>query len=153
VAGVGSATGTGVGVGPSVASVGIGSGTTGVDAISAQDDRLLRLFLANVQFADNAMASSLTTTQTASLLYRSGRMRAAKELLCDEREVYDAFRKTASPCAARATWELKDTLSLRSTANAPMTMSAFRASAYRSTADCLTAAYTAGVPLSSCERR
>jgi hypothetical protein len=141
-----------VSVGPSVASLGVGGGTAS-GSIAAQEDAVLRLILRDVQFADNAAASSLSTVQTASLLYRSGHRRAAKELLCEEREVYNEFKRTAWPCAARANWELKDTLSLRSTARAPATMSAFRASAYRSTADCLTAAYTAGVPLSSCERR
>ena len=92
------------------------------------------------------MAGNLSTMQQASLLYRSGHKRAAKELLCERRDVYNAFRRTATPCAARADWELKE-------ANAVRTAPAFHAGAYRTRADCLTAAYTARVPLSSCDGR
>ena len=93
------------------------------------------------------------TMQTASLLYRSGHKRAAKELLCERRDVYNAFRRTATPCLARADWELKDTSSLRAPANAAAAAPAFQPSAHRSRADCLTAAYTARVPLSACDGR
>jgi hypothetical protein len=92
------------------------------------------------------MAGNLSTMQTASLLYRSGHKRAAKELLCERRDVYNAFRRTATPCLARADWELKE-------ANAAIAAPSFRPGAYRTRADCLTAAYTARAPLSSCDGR
>ena len=114
---------------------------------------MLRLLLGNVQFADNAMASSLSSTQTAALLYRSGHKRAAKELLCEQREAYNTFRNNGAPCTVRANWELKDTLSLRPTANAATASSNFNPGAYRNRADCLTAAYTARVSLSACDGR
>ena len=112
--------------------------------------RALRRYLADVQLSDNANARGLTSLQTASLLYNAGHKRAAKELLCEQREMYDAFRSIGSPCTARADWELMRPRLLALTANAPM---AFSASAYRSRADCLTAAYTARVPLSACDAR
>jgi hypothetical protein len=106
--------------------------------------------LANVQLADNANARGLTSLQTASLLYNSGHKRAAKELLCEQREMYDAFRSIGSPCGVRTSWELAGPRGQALTADAPPT--AFRANAYRNRSDCLTAAYTAGVPLSACDR-
>ena len=69
---------------------------------------MLRLYLSDIGLADNVMAGNLSTMQTASLLYRSGHKRAAKELLCERRDVYNAFRRTATPCLARADWELKE---------------------------------------------
>jgi hypothetical protein len=111
---------------------------------------VLRLYLGDVQFADNVAAGNLTPAQTAALLYRSGHRRAAKELLCEQREVYNAFKRTATPCLARADWELKDTTGMRARANELM---AFEPRAYRSRADCLTAAYTTRVPLSTCDGR
>jgi len=73
--------------------------------------------------------------------------------LCERRDVYTAFRRTATPCVARADWELKDTSSLRAPASAAVAAPAFQAGAYRNRADCLTAAYTARVPLSACDGR
>jgi hypothetical protein len=158
--GTGTGTGSGVGaggVGGSVASVGTGpggvGGTNAASSVSAQEEAMLRLYLGDITLADNVMAGNLSTMQTASLLYRSGHKRAAKELLCERRDIYNAFRRTATPCVARADWELKETLSLRSPATAAATQPAFQASAYKSRSDCLTAAYTARAPLSSCDGR
>jgi hypothetical protein len=112
---------------------------------------VLRLYLGDVQFADTVAAGNLTPAQTAALLYRSGHKRAAKELLCEQREIYNAFKRTATPCLTRADWELKDTMGgMRARVSA---LTAFQPGAYRSRADCLTAAYTAGVPLSTCDGR
>jgi hypothetical protein len=144
--------GTGTGSG-GVAGVGVGTGQgSAANAVSVaeREDELLRRYLANVQLADNANARGLTGLQTASLLYNAGHKRAAKELLCEQREMYDAFRSVGAPCAARADWELMRPRLLALTENGPM---AFSASAYRSRADCLTAAYTARVPLSACDAR
>jgi hypothetical protein len=101
-----------------------------------------------VQFSGNVSASALTAAQTASLLYSSGYKRAAKELLCEQREIYFAFRHTATPCLARLGWELKDAPALRPAASPPPT---FYPTAYRTRADCLTAAYSLGVSLSACK--
>jgi hypothetical protein len=144
-------TGTGSG-GVASAGVGTGQGNAGTNApsVAEREEELLRRYLADVQLSDNANARGLTSLQTASLLYNAGHKRAAKELLCEQREMYDAFRSIGSPCTARADWELMRPRLLALTANAPMT---FSASAYRSRADCLTAAYTARVPLSACDAR
>lgn len=111
---------------------------------------MLRRYLRSVQLADNTSARGLTSLQTAALLYNAGHKRAAKELLCEQREIYDAFGNAGSPCSVRADWELMRPRLQTLTANAPV---AFRASAYRSRADCLTAAYTARVPLGACDAR
>ena len=108
---------------------------------------MLRLYLSDIALADNVMASNLSTMQTASLLYRAGHKRAAKELLCERRDVYNAFRRTATPCTARADWELKEASAV--TSAAPR----FQPGAYKTRADCLTAAYTARVPLGACDGR
>ena len=120
-------------------------------AISAEEDYILRKHLLALQFSDSVAANALTSTQTASLLYRSGHKRAAKELLCEQRDSYDEFKRTASPCLKRADWELRGELrgSDRQTANAPMN---FRPNNFRSQADCLTAAAASGTPLSACSR-
>jgi hypothetical protein len=123
----------------------VGSGSSAAASVSAQEEAMLRLYLGDVALADTVAAGNLTTLQTASLLYRSGHKRAAKELLCERRDVYNAFRRTATPCLSRADWELKEARA----ANA--TTSRFQPGAYRTRADCLTAAYTARVPLSSCD--
>ena len=147
----------------SVASLGVGSvgvggvgGVAAANAISAEEDALLRVFLSGVSFNDGIAASSLTATQTASLLYRSGNKRAAKELLCDQREVYTAFKRTASPCLTRANSELRPSDGVRQNyqaviASAPVPV--FRQNGFRSQADCLTAAHNSGVPLSTCSGR
>ena len=111
---------------------------------------MLRLYLSDIALADNVMAGSLSTMQTASLLYRSGHKRAAKELLCEQRDVYDAFRRTATPCQVRRDGELKGAPNEALLRDAP---AAFRPTVYKSQADCLTAAKTAGVPLSTCDGR
>jgi hypothetical protein len=67
------------------------SGSTGSDTLSSEEDRLLRLYIGNVQFSDSLTVGSLTTPQTASPLYRSVHKRAAKELLCEQREAYETF--------------------------------------------------------------
>jgi hypothetical protein len=143
--------GTGTGTG-GVAGVGVGPGAVGANAANTAEweDELLRRYLSNVQLADSTTARGLTSMQTAALLYNAGHKRAAKELLCEQREIYDAFGNAGSPCAVRADWELMRPRLQTLTANAPL---AFRASAYRSRADCLTAAYTARVPLSACDTR
>ena len=107
---------------------------------------MLRRYLGDIALADNVAAGNLSTMQTASLLYRSGHKRAAKELLCERRDIYNAFRRTATPCLSRADWELKE-------ANAVGTAPSFRPGVYKSHADCLTAAYTARAPLSACDGR
>ena len=96
--------------------------------------------------------SALTSTQTASLLYRSGHKRAAKELLCEQREIYAEFRRTPWPCSPRTEAELRrtDALPPAPAASAPP---AFRPNDFRSRADCLTAASASGVPLSNCSER
>jgi hypothetical protein len=149
VGGTGVGTGTGTG---GVAGVGVGPGAVGASATNTAEweDELLRRYLSNVQLADSTTARGLTSMQTAALLYNAGHKRAAKELLCEQREIYDAFGNAGSPCAVRADWELMRPRLQTLMANAPL---AFRASAYRSRADCLTAAYTARVPLSACDTR
>ncbi len=112
--------------------------------------RVAAAWRASVSEPARATPRGLTGLQTASLLYNAGHKRAAKELLCEQREMYDAFRSVGAPCTVRADWELMRPRLLALTANAPM---AFSASAYRSRADCLTAAYTARVPLSACDAR
>jgi hypothetical protein len=114
---------------------------------------LLKCYLANVQLADNATARGLTSLQTAALLYQAGNKRAAKEVLCEQRDVYNNFRRIGSPCMVRADWELKGPLGQTLTANAPAAPATFSARSYRNRADCLTAAYTAHVALSACDAR
>jgi hypothetical protein len=151
--GPGTGVATGVGTGPSVASLGVGPGSGGgitANTISSEEDAVLWRYLSNVQFSGNVSASALTTVQTASLLYSSGYKRAAKELLCEQREIYFAFRHTATPCVARMGWELKDAPALRPAASPPAT---FYPTAFRTRAECLTAAYAAGIPLNACNGR
>src|SRR6478752_6544457 len=97
-----------------------------------------------------ASAGGGSASGGAGVSYRSGNKRAAKELLCEQREAYDAFRRTATPCLARADWELKGTTTQALTSEAP---NGFRARDYRTKSDCLTAAYTNHVPLSACNGR
>jgi hypothetical protein len=140
-----------------VASVGVGQGNNAVGAngacIGEREDELLKCYLANVQVADNANARGLTSLQTAALLYKAGNNRAAKEVLCEQRDMYNNFRRIGSPCMVRADWELKGPLGQALTANAPAAPATFSARAYRNRADCLTAAYTAHVALSACDAR
>ena len=119
---------------------------------------MLRRYLANVQLADNASARGLTSLQTASLLYNGGNKRAAKEVLCEQRQMYEDFRSIGSPCAMRTEWELKGARGPAVTLNGAPALTAnapanFSPRAYRNRADCLTAAYTAGVALSACDAR
>ena len=115
---------------------------------------MLRRYL-TLAVSDGLAMSALTSTQTASLLYRAGHKRAAKELLCEQREIYAEFRRTPWPCSLRTEAELRridpaPALTPAPAANAPPS---FRPNNFRSRADCLTAAYTSGVPLSSCSER
>ena len=113
---------------------------------------MLRRYL-TLAVSDSMAMSALTSTQTASLLYRSGHKRAAKELLCEQRQIYAEFQQTPWPCSPRTEAELRridPAPALAPAANAPLS---FRPNNFRSRADCLTAAYTSGVPLSSCSQR
>src|SRR5580704_18631577 len=82
--------GVGTGTGSvGVASVSVGQGNAmGANAacIGEREDELLKCYLANVQLADNATARGLTSLQTAALLYQAGNKRAAKEVLCEQRD-------------------------------------------------------------------
>jgi hypothetical protein len=151
------ATGPGGATGPAGAAGATGPGATGpasatsVAAANCLDEEcLLRVYLGSAHPAGNTTVAALTSTQMAAILYRSGNTRAAKELLCEQREAYDAFRRTATPCLARADWELKGTTTQALTSEAP---NGFRARDYRTKSDCLTAAYTNHVPLSACNGR
>jgi hypothetical protein len=100
-----------------------------------------------------ADAPGLIAAQIASLLYKAGNKRAAKEVLCEQRDMYNNFRRIGSPCMVRVDWELKGPLGQAVTANAAAAPATFSARAYRNRADCLTAAYTAHVALSACDAR
>jgi hypothetical protein len=136
---------------------GVGGAGTAAALISAEEDALLRIYLGGVRFNGNTAATSLTTTQTASLLYLSGNKRAAKELLCDQRDVYAAFKRTASPCLTRADSELRRSLTRADSelrridqASVASAQPVFRRNSFGSQAECLTAAYNSGVALSAC---
>ena len=123
---------------------------TATAALAAEEDALLRRYL-SVTVSDGMAMSALTTTQTASLLYRSGHKRAAKELLCEQRAIYAEFGRTPWPCSPRTEAELRRVdLAPAPAASAPP---AFRPNNFRSRADCLTAAHASGVPLSSCSKQ
>jgi hypothetical protein len=113
---------------------------------------MLRRYL-TLTVSDSMAMSALTSTQTASLLYRSGHKRAAKELLCEQREIYAEFRRTPWPCSPRTEAELRRIDPAPTPAPAAKAPPSFRPNSYSSRADCLTAAYTAGVQLSSCSER
>jgi hypothetical protein len=117
-------------------------------ALVAEEERMLRRYL-TAAVSDSMAMSALSSTQTASLLYRSGHKRAAKELLCEQRQIYAEFQRTPWPCSPRTEAELRR-IDPAPAANAPLS---FRPNNFRSRADCLTAAYTSGVPLSSCSER
>ena len=106
-----------------------------------------------IRMAAQDACNELTGLQTAALLYKAGNKRAAKEVLCEQRDVYNNFRRIGSPCMVRADWELKGPLGQTLTANAPAAPATFSARSYRNRADCLTAAYTAHVALSACDAR
>ena len=113
---------------------------------------MLRRYL-TLAVSDSLAMSALTSTQTASAAVPLGHKRAAKELLCEQREIYVEFRRTPWPCSPRTEAELRridPAPAPAPAANAPLS---FRPNNFRSRADCLTAAYTSGVPLSSCSER
>jgi hypothetical protein len=92
--------------------------------------------------------------QTAALLWNMNTPEskaAAKEVLCNSPEIREAYARAGSPCtvdlmrvAGAAQPQQRPTI-----APQPMTAS-FDPAAYRSGADCLTAAQAAGAPLSVC---
>jgi hypothetical protein len=133
---------------------GVSAGGTGATtanaALVAEEERMLRRYL-TAAVSDSMAMSALTSTQTASLLYRSGHKRAAKELLCEQRQIYAEFQRTPWPCSPRTEAELRRIDPAPApAANAPPS---FQQNNFRSRADCLTAAYTSGVPLNSCTQR
>ena len=80
--------------------------TTANAALVAEEERMLRRYL-TAAVSDSMAMSALTSTQTASLLYRSGHKRAAKELLCEQRQIYAEFQRTPWPCSPRTEAELR----------------------------------------------
>jgi hypothetical protein len=89
-----------------------------------------------------------------ALLFNMGEKVAAKEVLCDTREVYEGFKRAGTPCTPRPDWEPKGTSPapvqpIAAPAPSPPRM-AFNAAAFPSASECLTAASAAGAPLSSC---
>ncbi len=70
---------------------------------------------------------------------------AGKELACTKHEIYEAFKRSGSPCASNAAWDPK---AMPATREATASFSPFR---YSSRADCLTAANAAGQPLRMCD--
>lgn len=93
-----------------------------------------------------------------ALLYNMGLKDAAKEVLCDTKEVYEGFKRVGQPCVVRPEWEPKGSVNAPSqqpvrpvAAPAPTPpRSAFNAAMYASASECLTAASSAGAPLASC---
>ena len=113
---------------------------------------MLRRYL-TLMVSDSMAMSALSSTETASLLYRSGHKRAAKELLCEQRAIYAEFQRTPWPCSPRTEAELRGVDRAPSPAPAASAPLSFRPNNFRSRAGCLTAAHTSGVPLSSCSER
>jgi len=118
-------------------------------SIASVGKDLLGRTLSTVVFSDKTAVGQLTPTQTAAWLYRFGNTRAAKELLCNQREFYIQFKQTDSPCQRHSEWEPKGTAQA-SNRSAPTT---FRPDRFPNKADCLTAAYSSGVPLAACSSR
>jgi hypothetical protein len=91
-----------------------------------------------------------------ALLYNMGEKAAAKEVLCDTKEVYEGFKRTGNPCVVRPEWEPKNTVSQLPAQRpvapvaAPAPRMAFNAAMYATGADCLNAASAAGASLSEC---
>jgi len=90
-----------------------------------------------------------------ALLYNMGEKAAAKEVLCDTKEVYEGFKRTGNPCVVRPQWEPKENVSQLPAkpvvpVAAPAPRMAFNASMYATGADCLNAASAAGASLSEC---
>ena len=107
-AGVGAA--TSAGTTGTTGAAGVSAGGTGATtanaALVAEEERMLRRYL-TAAVSDSMAMSALTSTQTASLLYRSGHKRAAKELLCEQRQIYAEFQRTPWPCSPRTEAELR----------------------------------------------
>jgi hypothetical protein len=96
--------------------------------------------------------------QRVALLYNMGHKDAAKEVLCDTKEVYDGFKRIGQPCIVRPAWEPAQTAAPSAprpvqpvAAPAPPPKPAFNAAMYASASECLTAASSAGAPLSDCK--
>lgn len=91
--------------------------------------------------------------QLAAMLYNAGSSTAAKELLCDQRAVYDAMRRAGTPCVARPKWD-GDAPAVSLPAPQPLQPSrhvaAFEASRYATASECLNMAFASGAPLVLC---
>lgn len=57
--------------------------------------------------------------QRAALLFNMGFKGAAKELMCNNKEDYDAFKTAGEPCAVRPDWEPKPTALVKQVEAAP----------------------------------
>lgn len=97
--------------------------------------------------------------QLAALMYNAGNSVAAKELLCDQRAVYDAMKRAGTPCVVRAAWEPAGQPVAVAPAPAPAPappptqVAAFDASQYSTGAACLNAAFARGAPLALCRMK
>jgi hypothetical protein len=92
--------------------------------------------------------------QTAALLHNAGYRDASRELMCDKREVYDAMRRSGTPCLLRPDWEPKTTMAQQPAPPmvirpAPLTPS-FSAANYATGSECLNAAAAAGASYAEC---
>jgi hypothetical protein len=92
--------------------------------------------------------------QLAAMLYNAGSTTAAKELLCDQRAVYDAMRRAGTPCVARAKWD-GDAPAVSQPPppqplQPPRQVAAFDASCYATASECLNMAFASGAPLVLC---
>jgi hypothetical protein len=91
-----------------------------------------------------------------ALLYNMGEKAAAKEVLCDTKEVYEGFKRIGSPCVVRPEWEPKQVASAAPKPIQPVAApveppkAKFNSAAYVSASECLTAASSVGAPLSEC---
>src|SRR5579883_2252018 len=91
--------------------------------------------------------------QLAAMLYNAGSATAAKELLCDQRAVYDAMRRAGTPCVARPKWD-RDAPAVSPPAPQPLQpprqVATFDASRYATASECLNMAFASGAPLVLC---
>lgn len=91
--------------------------------------------------------------QLAAMLYNAGSSTAAKELLCDQRAVYDAMRRAGTPCVARLKWD-GDAPAVSPPApqllQPPRQIATFDASRYATASECLNMAFASGAPLVLC---
>jgi hypothetical protein len=87
--------------------------------------------------------------QQAALLHNAGYKEASRELMCDQREVYEAMKRAGTPCLQRPDWEPKGAVVQAAPVQvapqpAPVVQPvAFNAANYPGMSDCLTAAYSA----------